>query len=73
MVSSTMKKIGFLSFGHWTPSPQSATRSAKDVLQQSIDLAVRENRITSKEASAFAKFYEEGLSGYTYLEEPDVE
>ncbi|PQV66228.1 LLM class flavin-dependent oxidoreductase, partial [Cronobacter sakazakii] len=21
-----MKKIGFLSFGHWTPSPQSATR-----------------------------------------------
>ena len=23
-----MKKIGFLSFGHWTPSPQSQTRSA---------------------------------------------
>ncbi len=23
-----MKKIGFLSFGHWTPSPQSGTRSA---------------------------------------------
>jgi len=35
-----MKKIGFLSFGHWTPSPQSATRSAQDVLLQSIDLAV---------------------------------
>ncbi|AQZ50619.1 MAG: flavin-dependent oxidoreductase [Martelella sp.] len=35
-----MKKIGFLSFGHWTPSPQSATRSAADVLSQSIDLAV---------------------------------
>src|SRR5471032_3042891 len=35
-----MKKIGFLSFGHWTPSPQSATRSAADVLLQSIDLAV---------------------------------
>lgn len=35
-----MKKIGFLSFGHWTPSPQSATRSASDVLLQSIDLAV---------------------------------
>lgn len=34
------KKIGFLSFGHWTPSPQSATRSAADVLQQSIELAV---------------------------------
>src|SRR6202008_1207979 len=35
-----MKKIGFLSFGHWTPSPQSQTRSAADVLHQSIDLAV---------------------------------
>ena len=35
-----MKKIGFLSFGHWTPSPQSGTRSASDNLLQSIDLAV---------------------------------
>lgn len=34
-----MKKIGFLSFGHWTDSPHSATRSAADVLHQSIDLA----------------------------------
>ncbi|KRC49054.1 MULTISPECIES: LLM class flavin-dependent oxidoreductase [unclassified Nocardioides] len=35
-----MKKIGFLSFGHWTPSPHSQTRSAADTLLQSIDLAV---------------------------------
>ena len=35
-----MKKIGFLSFGHWSPSPQSQTRSASDALLQSIDLAV---------------------------------
>ena len=35
-----MKKLGFLSFGHWTPSPQSQTRSASDALLQSIDLAV---------------------------------
>jgi alkanesulfonate monooxygenase SsuD/methylene tetrahydromethanopterin reductase-like flavin-dependent oxidoreductase (luciferase family) len=35
-----MKKIGFLSFGHWTESPQSQTRSAADALLQSIDLAV---------------------------------
>jgi alkanesulfonate monooxygenase SsuD/methylene tetrahydromethanopterin reductase-like flavin-dependent oxidoreductase (luciferase family) len=35
-----MKKIGFLSFGHWTPSVQSQTRSASDALLQSIDLAV---------------------------------
>ena len=35
-----MKKIGFLSFGHWSAAAQSATRSAGDVLLQSIDLAV---------------------------------
>ena len=35
-----MKSIGFLSFGHWTPSPHSQTRSAGDALLQSIDLAV---------------------------------
>lgn len=35
-----MKKIGFLSFGHWNPSPQSGTRSASDALLQSIELAV---------------------------------
>jgi alkanesulfonate monooxygenase SsuD/methylene tetrahydromethanopterin reductase-like flavin-dependent oxidoreductase (luciferase family) len=34
-----MKKIGFLSFGHWTPSPHSQTRSASDTLLQSIELA----------------------------------
>src|SRR6478609_2728459 len=34
-----MKKIGFLSFGHWTPSAQSQTRSAADALLQSIELA----------------------------------
>src|SRR5574338_1694766 len=35
-----MKKMGFLSFGHWSTSYQSAVRSARDVLQQSIELAV---------------------------------
>ncbi|MFI6306775.1 LLM class flavin-dependent oxidoreductase [Amycolatopsis thailandensis] len=35
-----MKKIGFLSFGHWSASAQSETRSAADFLHQSIDLAV---------------------------------
>src|SRR5665213_3991928 len=40
-----MKKIGFLSFGHWTPSPQSGTQSAPDVLLQSIDLAVEAERL----------------------------
>ncbi|GAA1778966.1 LLM class flavin-dependent oxidoreductase [Streptomonospora arabica] len=35
-----MKNIGFLSFGHWTPSPHSRVQSASDALLQSIDLAV---------------------------------
>jgi alkanesulfonate monooxygenase SsuD/methylene tetrahydromethanopterin reductase-like flavin-dependent oxidoreductase (luciferase family) len=35
-----MKKIGFLSFGHWTPSPQSQVRTGADALTQSIELAV---------------------------------
>ncbi|MER8974505.1 MULTISPECIES: LLM class flavin-dependent oxidoreductase [unclassified Mesorhizobium] len=35
-----MKKIGFLSFGHWTPSLQSQTRTASDALLQFIELAV---------------------------------
>ena len=35
-----MKKIGFLSFGHWTAASNSQTRSASDALLQSIDLAV---------------------------------
>ncbi|MBZ3694315.1 LLM class flavin-dependent oxidoreductase [Phyllobacterium calauticae] len=35
-----MKKIGFLSFGHWAPSLQSQTRSAGDALLQSLDLSV---------------------------------
>ncbi|MCQ8277640.1 LLM class flavin-dependent oxidoreductase [Acetobacteraceae bacterium KSS8] len=33
------KNLGFLSFGHWSPSPQSQARSAADVLLQSIELA----------------------------------
>ena len=40
-----MKKIGFLSFGHWTPGPQSLTRSASDALLQSIDLAVEAEKL----------------------------
>jgi alkanesulfonate monooxygenase SsuD/methylene tetrahydromethanopterin reductase-like flavin-dependent oxidoreductase (luciferase family) len=35
-----MKRIGFLSFGHWSSTPHSQARSASDVLRQSIDLAV---------------------------------
>ena len=39
-VDALVKRIGFLSFGHWSSSPGSHTRSASDALLQSIDLAV---------------------------------
>src|SRR5215213_7433860 len=35
-----MKRIGFLSFGHWSESPYSQVRSGSDALLQSIELAV---------------------------------
>lgn len=35
-----MKKIGFLSFGHWANHPSYSTKTAADTLLQSIDLAV---------------------------------
>lgn len=35
-----MKKIGFLSFGHWADHPSYNVRTASDTLLQSIDLAV---------------------------------
>src|ERR1041384_6075756 len=40
MMPANMKKIGFLSFGHWSSSPYSDVRTASDTLLQSIDLAV---------------------------------
>jgi alkanesulfonate monooxygenase SsuD/methylene tetrahydromethanopterin reductase-like flavin-dependent oxidoreductase (luciferase family) len=40
-----MKKIGFLSFGHWSDHPSYSTNSAADTLLQSIDLAVAAEEI----------------------------
>jgi alkanesulfonate monooxygenase SsuD/methylene tetrahydromethanopterin reductase-like flavin-dependent oxidoreductase (luciferase family) len=34
-----MKRIGFLSFGHWRPAPASQTRTVSDALLQAIELA----------------------------------
>ena len=40
-----MKKIGFLSFGHWASHPAYRTRTASDTLLQSIELAVAAEEI----------------------------
>ncbi len=42
---STRKKIGFLSFGHWTDHPDSAVRTARDSLIQSVELAAAAERL----------------------------
>src|SRR6187431_2884719 len=41
----SMKKIGFLSFGHWANHPSYKARTASDTLLQSIDLAVAAEEI----------------------------
>ena len=39
-------------------------------LRNDVELAVREGRFTYEESGRLLEFYEEGLQGYTYLEEP---
>ena len=39
-------------------------------LRHDVELAVREGRVTFEESGRLLEFYEEGLQGYTYLEEP---
>jgi hypothetical protein len=83
-----MKKIGFLSFGHWTPQPQA--RSAADVLLQSIDLPSRPNNWGPTEPSSVSirsdpdsrrastwlalRLQRPGVSGYRHVaaRHPDI-
>ena len=39
-------------------------------LRNDVEMAVRESRIDFQEAGRLLRFYEEGLQGYTYLEDP---
>jgi len=39
-------------------------------VRRDVERAVREKKITIEEATLLLKFYEDGLAGYTYLEEP---
>src|SRR6202171_4682699 len=50
-----MKKIGFLSFGHWTDSYGSEVRSASDALLQTIELAVAAEELGA--AGAFVRVH----------------
>ena len=46
-----MKRIGFLSFGHYQDVPGSRVRTASDVLTQTIELAVAAEEIGIDNAS----------------------
>jgi arginine decarboxylase len=39
-------------------------------LQNAVEKAVQRGRLNHEEAGRLLEFYEAGLSGYTYLEEP---
>jgi arginine decarboxylase len=41
-------------------------------LRKQVECAVREKKITLEEATQLMRYYEDGMSGYTYLEEPSA-
>ncbi|MEP6715595.1 MAG: biosynthetic arginine decarboxylase [Terriglobia bacterium] len=49
---------------------QFKTDSLVAKLRRSVEVAVREGRLTYEESGRLLRFYEEGLHGYTYLEDP---
>jgi arginine decarboxylase len=39
-------------------------------LRESVEIAVRDGQISFEESGRLLRFYEDGLHGYTYLEDP---
>ncbi len=48
---------------------QFSAQALLDAFRRDVELAVREQRIGYEESGRLLKFYEEGLNGYTYLEQ----
>jgi arginine decarboxylase len=48
---------------------QFQSRMLLDQFRKDVETAVREGRIGYEESGALVRFYEEGLNGYTYLEQ----
>ena len=40
-------------------------------LRDSVEVSVREGRLNFEESGRLLRFYEDGLHGYTYLEDPN--
>ncbi|MCE9565510.1 MAG: biosynthetic arginine decarboxylase [Planctomycetes bacterium] len=51
---------------------QYSAEKLTDRMRKDVEKAVRHGRITPAEAKHFLKFFETGLEGYTYLEEPSA-
>jgi alkanesulfonate monooxygenase SsuD/methylene tetrahydromethanopterin reductase-like flavin-dependent oxidoreductase (luciferase family) len=62
-----VKKIGFLSFGHWMDHPDSQVRSAADTLLQSIDLAQAAEEVGADGAYFRVHHYAQQLGSPTAL------
>jgi arginine decarboxylase len=41
-------------------------------LRKQVEAAIKEKKITLEEGTQLVQYYEEGMRGYTYLEEPSV-
>jgi arginine decarboxylase len=39
-------------------------------MRESLEIAVRDGRLDFEESGRLLRFYEDGLHGYTYLEDP---
>lgn len=51
---------------------QYSAEKLMDRMRKDVERAVKQGRITAAESKQFLKFYETGLEGYTYLEEPSA-
>jgi arginine decarboxylase len=51
---------------------QYSAEKLTDRMRKDVERAVKHSRITAAEARQFLRFYEAGLEGYTYLEEPSA-
>jgi arginine decarboxylase len=51
---------------------QYSAEKLTDRMRKDVERAVKQGRITAAEARHFLRFYETGLEGYTYLEEPSA-
>jgi arginine decarboxylase len=51
---------------------QYSAEKLTDRMRKDVEKAVKQGRITAAEARHFLRFYETGLEGYTYLEEPSA-